>query len=134
MTKIVAKSGYSWVRSLSNTMGLLGAGTLLLSVVSILPAAAQTAGSLNQTGGSDVNSTFGDNDGLDMFELMHRAQQGQIRNSSEFSQDQQESISNEAVDFRTRQLEAVEQQQIQDTSQPAETNPAPPEPSSDNQL
>lgn len=119
MTKTVV-STYSWVRSVSATLSVLGASVLLLST---LPAAAQSANSLNR--GSDVDSTFGDNDGLDMFELMHRAQQGQIRNSYEFSEDQQESINNAAADFRTRQLEAVEQQQSQDSVQPAETNPVP---------
>jgi len=87
----------------------------LLSAVS---ATAQTA-----TGNSDVGSTFGDTDGLNMFDLMHRAQQGQIRNPYEFSQDQGELINNEAADFRTRQQEALQQQQTQDTEQPAQLDP-----------
>lgn len=75
-----------------------------------------------------------------MFDLMHRAQQGQIRNSREFSQDQQESIGNEAADFRTRQMEAVQQQEAlqqqpsQEANQPAEANPAPMTQPTENQL
>lgn len=95
-------------------LGILGAGFLLSTV----PATAQTV-----PGSSDVDSTFGDSDGLNMFDLMHRAQQGQIRNPYEFSQDQGDLIHNEAADFRTRQQEALQQQQPQETQQPAHTNP-----------
>lgn len=131
MTKIVAESEYLRRRSSLKLLGVLGAGALLLSA---LPAMAQTAGSLHQSGSSDVDSTFGDSDGLSMFELMHRAQQGQIRNPYEFSQDQQESINDEAADFRTRQQEAYQQQQAQDANPSAETNPAPTTQPEGNQL
>ena len=109
-------------------MGVLSAGTLLLSA---FPATAQTP---NSGGSSDVDSTFGDNNGLSMFELMHRAQQGQIRNPYEFSQDQQESIGSEAADFRTRQQEAIQQQQPQGTIQPIQSNPDSTVPPEENQL
>jgi hypothetical protein len=69
-----------------------------------------------------------------MFELMHRAQQGQIRNPYEFSQDQQENLSNEAANFRTRQQEAYQQQTTQDANQSTEINAAPPLQPTENQL
>lgn len=125
MTKTVAKSGCSLWRSLPLLLGTLSAGALLLFA---FPATAQDSGS------SDVDSTFGDNDGLSMFELMHRAQQGQIRNPYEFSQDQQESINDAAADFRTRQQEAIQQQQPQGTIQPIQNNPDSTVPSEENQL
>lgn len=93
-------------------------GTGMFFLFATLPAMAQSA-----TGSSDVDSTFGDSDGLNMFDLMHRAQQGQIRNPYEFSEDQGELINNEAADFRTRQQEALQQQQPQEASQPTQTNP-----------
>lgn len=136
MTKtVMVKSGVNGrlrVRSISGLLSLLGAGALLLFPVA---AMAQTADSLQQSGNSDVDSTFGDSDGLNMFEMMHRAQQGQIRTSSEFSQDQQQSISNEAADFRTRQQEAYQQQHpgtVYPGVTPGVTNPAPTTPAPGN--
>jgi hypothetical protein len=84
------------------------AGAVLFSAA---PTVAQStnADNLPRAGSSDQDpNAFGDT-GLDMFELIHRAQQGAIRNPYEFSQDQQNNINSEADNFRMRQQEALEQ-------------------------
>jgi hypothetical protein len=94
----------------------LGAGIVLLSA----PALAQSASSdpFRGVGSSDQDpNAFGDS-GLDMFELLHRAQQGGLRDPYEFSNQQQESINSEAADFRTRQREALQQQSGSDPLTP----------------
>jgi hypothetical protein len=96
------------LRSISIVLSTL-VGTVLVSPI---PAIAQSTNSdaLQRTGSSDQDpNAFGDT-GLDMFDLIHRAQQGAIRNPYEFSQEQQNNINSEADNFRTRQREALEQQ------------------------
>lgn len=77
------------------------------------PLMAQSTGAADLfNDSSDVgNGGFGDGGDLDMFELMHRAQQGTIRNRSDFLRDQQEQIGSEAANFRTRQQRVLQQQQ-----------------------
>lgn len=111
MTKQIYQSAtrpQCMLRSVSILLSAL-TGTLLLST---MPAIAQSANSdaLQRTGSSDQDpNAFGDT-GLDMFDLIHRAQQGAIRNPYEFSREQQTNINSEAENFRTRQREALEQQ------------------------
>ncbi len=64
------------------------------------------------------------------FDIMHRAQLGNIRSLPEFGQDQQENIGSQASDFRTRQRELILQNQQQQTEGAVPTQPA----SSDSQL
>lgn len=76
------------------------------------PAFAQTEtvrpleGFQTLDGGSDIFSNS--SGGRGMLDLIHRAQMGTIRNSSEFSLDQQTNINSEALDFRTRQRRELE--------------------------
>jgi hypothetical protein len=111
MTQQIYRSGTHsrlMVRSASIALSAL-VGTVLLSA---MPAIAQSTNSdaLQRTGSSDQDpNAFGDT-GLDMFDLIHRAQQGAIRNPYEFSQEQQTNINSEAENFRTRQQEAFQQQ------------------------
>lgn len=105
----------------------LSAGLLTLAGGVVLftqgSAVAQTSGadSLNDVGNSDqrLDSMEG---GLNMFEIMHRAQQGGIQNRYDFWQQQQENISEEALDFRNRQRNAIEQQQLDSTQPVAPTS------------
>lgn len=113
MLKMVAKPR-SLAKSLSWFALTLAAGLPVWAVSQ--PAIAQilTNGSesLEGTGNSDQRPySFGGDGGFNMFDLMHRAQQGTIRNPYEFWQDQQQIINDEARDFRTRQQEALQQQQ-----------------------
>lgn len=55
-----------------------------------------------QSGGSDLGSVF---------DLFHRAVLGTPRSSSDFRQEQQNSLGSEASDFRQRQQELLRQQQ-----------------------
>ncbi|GAB4383455.1 MAG: hypothetical protein Kow00121_45350 [Elainellaceae cyanobacterium] len=84
-------------------------GGVLLLIQSV--AVAQTGGNAPSTAGaSDIRSNSTE-DGLNMFDLIHEAQQGPIRNPYDFWQDQQENLSEEAVQFRDRQRNAIEQRQ-----------------------
>ena len=100
----------------SVSVSLWGAGFLaaaLLAIVS-LPAQAQTTSADLQTpvGSSDRDAnTNGSLDSLNgMFDLIHRVQQGSIRDPYQFSRDQQQSINSEASTFRQRQAELLNQQ------------------------
>ncbi|HEY9626621.1 MAG TPA: hypothetical protein V6C84_04915 [Coleofasciculaceae cyanobacterium] len=100
----------------SVSVSLWGAGFLaaaLLAIVS-LPAQAQTTSADLQTpvGSSDRDAnTNGSLDSLNgMFDLIHRVQQGSIRDPYQFSRDQQQSINSEASTFRQRQAELLKQQ------------------------
>ncbi|MBI4784692.1 MAG: hypothetical protein HY785_25755 [Oscillatoriophycideae cyanobacterium NC_groundwater_1537_Pr4_S-0.65um_50_18] len=101
----------------SVSVSLWGAGFLaavLLAIIS-LPAQAQTTSADLQTpvGSSDrdANTNNGSLDSLNgMFDLIHRVQQGSIRDPYQFSRDQQQSINSEASTFRQRQAELLKQQ------------------------
>lgn len=84
-------------------------------------AIAQTADTLEGTGTSDINPNSSNGNGLDMFDLLHRAQQGTIRSQDEFLRDQQETIGEAAADFRARQQEALQQQQQPEIPTSSET-------------
>ena len=65
-------------------------------------------------------------DGVDpFFDIMHRAQLGNIRSLPEYSKDQQENLGSEASDFRTRQRALILQNQ-QQPQQSGSTTPAQP--------
>ena len=59
------------------------------------------------------------------FDIMHRAQLGNIRSLPEYSKDQQENLGSEASDFRTRQRALILQNQ-QQPQQSGSTTPAQP--------
>ena len=60
-----------------------------------------------------------------MFDLFHRAVLGTPRSSSEFGQEQQNSIGSEASDFRQRQQELLRQQQGNPIAPQATPTPTP---------
>lgn len=99
-------------------VGILGAGVIGL----VQPSLAQTATSADlQTpvGSSDrsANSNGDLNNINTMFDLLHRAQLGSIRDPYEFNRDQQQNINTAASTFRQRQMELLHQQG-QSQSQP----------------
>ena len=98
------------------------AGTL--GVLSFQPATAQSSAPApsssrdanvygNTLSGDRPASGFGSgsSDLGTMFDLFHRAVLGSPRSSSEFGQEQQNSLGSEASDFRQRQQELLRQQQ-----------------------
>lgn len=95
------------------TLSLLGAGILLAGMQS---AQAQTTGSSSDlqapVGASDSNSqTSGDFGSLNnLFDLLHRAQQGTIADPYAFGRAQQQNLNTAAAAFRQRQLELLQQQ------------------------
>lgn len=112
------------MKKLSNQLifGILGiAGTLGISTF-------QSA--IAQTPGRDVNvyspqSSDRSSDMGSMFDLFHRAVLGVPRSSSEFRQEQQNSIGSEASDFRQRQQELLRQQQQGSTMANPPASPQP---------
>lgn len=103
-------------------IGVVGGGALILISN---PAMAQST-SADDFGG--VNSSPGlsePGDSPSMFELMHRAQQGTIRNRYEFMQERQQNILDEASDFRTRQQEALQQPNLAQPTEPSAPSAAP---------
>jgi predicted PolB exonuclease-like 3'-5' exonuclease len=64
--------------------------------------------------------TGGDNSGFDMFELIHRANLGSSRSTSEFMLEQDENLNDEAANFRARQRELMQQQQQSAPAAPSE--------------
>jgi hypothetical protein len=115
---------------LRSTAAVLIVGTL--SVVSLPSAVAQTVDPLD-------NSFSGDGESSDPFsgtgnqsgsvlDLIHRVTLGNSRSLSEYNSAQQENLGTEASDFRTRQLELLQQQnqsqpETQDSSEtPVESN------------
>jgi len=98
------------------TLGILGiAGTL--GILSLQSAVAQTSSrdanvySNTQSGDRPSTGFGGGSDMGSLFDLFHRAVLGTPRSSSEFGQDQQNSLGSEASDFRQRQQELLRQQQ-----------------------
>lgn len=99
------------------TLGILGiAGTL--GILSLQSAVAQTSPRDaniygNTQSGDRPSGGFGSgsSDMGSMFDLFHRAVLGTPRSSSEFGQEQQNSLGSEASDFRQRQQELLRQQQ-----------------------
>lgn len=115
---------------LRSTAAVLVVGTL--SVASLPSAVAQTVDPLD-------NSFSGDGESSDPFsgtgnqsgsvlDLIHRVTLGNNRSLSEYNSAQQENLGTEASDFRTRQLELLQQQNqsqpgTQDSSEtPVESN------------
>ncbi|HEY9640092.1 MAG TPA: hypothetical protein V6C57_06385 [Coleofasciculaceae cyanobacterium] len=96
------------------------------------PAQAQTSSLDLQTpvGSSDRDaSNNGDLSNLNsMFNLMHRAQQGNIRDPYQFSHDQQQIINTQATDFRQRQAELLRQQGQMGATPPQIVAPTPVQP------
>jgi hypothetical protein len=88
------------------------------------PAIAQNPGDFGSEdlSGDNGNSIFS-NEGLNPFDLIHQSNFGNIPSMGEFMQMQQENIRNEALDFRSRQQELLQQQQSPVT-EPAAVQPA----------
>jgi hypothetical protein len=117
--KTAAKSGFhksaAWA-----ALSLLGATGALLSGT-IQPAAAQALNNPNNSdplqdvrrGNDNSSDPFSSSGGGGMsgfLQLMHQAQQGQIRDGSQFDNDQQNSINSTAADFRNKQRQLLQQQ------------------------
>ena len=101
-------------KSSVGVMLTLFAGSFAVICTAFLqPAQAQTSADLRTPVGSsdrDAN-TNGDLGSINsMFDLLHRVQQGGIRDPYQFSHDQQQSINSEASTFRQRQAELLKQQ------------------------
>lgn len=100
-----ARSSLLWI-----ALGVLGTSVLGLAQ----PALAQPTSADLQTpvGSSDRDANGnGDLSNIDtMFDLLHRAQMGSIRDPYEFNRDQQQNINTAASTFRQRQLELLRQQ------------------------
>ncbi len=74
---------------------------------------------------SDPFSSQNSGSSQPFFDMMHRVQLGNIRSVSEYSQDQQESMGSEAANFRSRQMQLINQQSGQDATGVTEPNTAP---------
>lgn len=110
MIRSITRHPAHWV-----VMGSLSAASALLSLMAF-PAHAQStnASGLSDPDSSDAKATPFSNSSSafgGMFQLMHQLQMGQIRSSSEFSQDQQQSLGTAAQDFRERQRQMLQQGQ-----------------------
>jgi hypothetical protein len=107
--------------------GILGlAGTL--GIFSVQSANAQTSSrdanvyGNTQSGDRPASGLGSGSSGLgNMFDLFHRAVLGVPRSSSDFGQEQQNSIGSEASDFRQRQQELLRQQQQGNPTTPQAT-------------
>lgn len=106
----------------------LTVGVTLATAIATQPALAQstTADTLQETPQSgeynaDPFSSNGNGQMNSVFDLIHRASMGGGRSWSEVQEDQRETISSEAVEFRNRQMELLRQQ---DEPQPA-NSPTP---------
>lgn len=112
-------------RSLRVIAGTLAIAATTLAVGSSGAIAQSLPEDANLSGdqGSGVFSGSGGNGASTMFNLIHRANLGQSRSPYEFFQDQQENLSVEATDFRTRQLELIRLQQ-QANPESSELTPA----------
>jgi hypothetical protein len=115
---------------LRSTAAVLIVGTL--SVASLQSAVAQTVDPLDNSfsgdgESSDPFSSTGNQSGS-VLDLIHRITLGNGRSLSEYSSTQQENLGTEASDFRTRQLELLQQRNqsqpgTQDSSEtPVESN------------
>jgi hypothetical protein len=110
------------------TLALMSAvGVSLALTWTAQPAKAQLspADDLNnnpQSGdtSSDPFSGTGSGQVNTMFDLIHRAQLGSFQGVSEFQQNQRQTISSEAENFRALQLQRIQQQ-----TEPGTVNPEP---------
>jgi hypothetical protein len=103
--------------------GILGiAGTLGISTfqAAIAQTPSRDANVYRNTQGGDRSSDMGT-----MFDFFHRAVLGSPRSSSEFGQEQQNSIGSEASDFRQRREELLRQQQQGSTMTRPQASPTP---------
>lgn len=93
-------------------MAWLAVGLSAVGVISISTTAASAQGvdplDENQNRTEDPFSN-NSNQYSPFFNMMHRVQLGTIRSVSEYGQDQQEQIGSEAQDFRTRQMQLIQQ-------------------------
>jgi hypothetical protein len=111
--------------------GLLALGLLIISASATAPCAMADGIDpldVNRRRTEDPFSNQNNPSSEPVFDVMHRAQLGNIRSLPEFSKDQQDSLGSEASDFRTRQRALIQQSQpqtaptqpvSQSTSQPA---------------
>jgi len=60
-----------------------------------------------------------------IMDLMHRAQMGNIRSSSEYSTEQNQNLNDAAAKFRQRQLEMIRNQNSQNQESPANSVKTP---------
>lgn len=95
---------------------LLGWITLGGLILPLAPAIAQSTPSVDpleefrsNDSGSDPFSGTGSNQSQGLFNLIHRANMGSIMSSPEFSRQRRENIGQEALDFRTRQINLLQQ-------------------------
>lgn len=81
------------------------------AVATSAQAQQPSSADLQRVGGSDRDAnTNGDLTNINsMFDLLHRVQQGSIRDPYEFNRDQQQTIQSEASTFRQRQMERLNQ-------------------------
>lgn len=97
----------------AKTIFWLALGLSLVGGISISTSAAsaQSVDPLddNQNRTEDPFSNNNSNQYSPFFNMMHRVQLGTIRSISEYGQDQQEQIGTEAQDFRTRQMQMIQQ-------------------------
>ena len=114
-------SARSLTRFVLGTVAGIGAVALLLPQ----PGWAQTTSDVNSSqnitslegndpfSGESNDPFSGTNDGnsFGMFDLIHRAQQGNIRGQDEFSAEQNESLDAASARFRAEQIRKIQQQQ-----------------------
>jgi hypothetical protein len=130
--KTIAQSSFIPLRLLIIAVASILAAGLVLPLPE--PAIAQEASadlleddSLSGDNGSDPFA--GNSSGsAGMFELFHRANLSGDRSIYEYSREQEQNINTAAEDFRTRQLELLQQQQnstevTDSVSEPVESNP-----------
>lgn len=94
--------------ALGISIALVGA-----SVAEVDAQVVDSAESLTENGQSGDNNSdlFSNGQVNSLHDLIHRAQLGQLQEMSEFNRAQQDSINSQAVDFRTRQLQLLQQAQ-----------------------
>lgn len=101
------------------------ATVLLASLAQVgMAQTASTADDLQWLNNGSQNTDANSMDGLNMYDMMHRMQQGSIRSQSEFLRDQQQTLGTAAQEFRNKQRQAIEQQT--GTSTPTTVESLPP--------
>lgn len=65
----------------------------------------------NAQSGENDSDLFSNGQPSSIHDFIHQAQLGQLRDMSEFNRDQRDTINSQATDFRTRQLELLQQTQ-----------------------
>ncbi|HEY9696677.1 MAG TPA: hypothetical protein V6D10_05410 [Trichocoleus sp.] len=97
--------------------GLSIAGVLLLAHPGLAQQTSTQLQPLPGLGGSDSTNGAFSADGLNMYDLFHQLSTGPLPSMSDFRQEQQQHINSAAEDFRTRQMQRLQQQnQAQPTS------------------